>query len=82
MLERRTGYYWAVFAVLIVTLGLAWTAFVFLGASWWQLIVAGVLGVLFTQFAFLSHEAAHRQVFASNRWNDRAAQYAVTFLAG
>jgi fatty acid desaturase len=82
LLERRTGYYWAVFISLVVALGLAWTAFVLLGASWFQLVVAAVLGVLFTQFAFLSHEAAHRQVFASNRWNDRTAQYAGTFLAG
>jgi fatty acid desaturase len=82
LLERRTGYYWAVFISLVVALGLAWTAFVMLGASWFQLVVAAVLGVLFTQFAFLSHEAAHRQVFASNRWNDRTAQYAGTFLAG
>ncbi|WIE56335.1 acyl-CoA desaturase [Curtobacterium sp. MCBD17_003] len=82
LLERRTGYYWAVFGVLIVALGGAWAAFAFLGASWFQLIVAAALGVLFTQFAFLSHEAAHRQVFASHRWNDGTAQYAGTFLAG
>jgi fatty acid desaturase len=82
LLERRTGYYWAVFAVLIAVLTLAGGAFALLGASWFQLIVAGVLGVVFTQFAFLSHEAAHRQVFASHTWNDRAARYGGTFLAG
>ena len=36
-----------------------------LGDSWFQLLIAGALGVIFTQFAFLAHEAAHRQVFAS-----------------
>jgi fatty acid desaturase len=82
LLQRRIGYYRAVFAALAATLALAGVGFAVLGASWFQLIVAGVLGVLFTQFAFLSHEAAHRQVFASNTWNDRAARYGGTFLAG
>jgi len=44
--------------------------------------VAGALGVLFTQFAFLSHEAAHRQVFESQKWNDRAGRWLGTFLVG
>ncbi|MDN3478085.1 acyl-CoA desaturase [Curtobacterium sp. APC 4022] len=82
LLRRRTGFYWSLFGSLIGTLALAWVAFSFLGDSWFQLIVAGVLGVLFTQFAFLSHEAAHRQVFASQRWNDRAGRYVGTFLVG
>ncbi|KIP98126.1 fatty acid desaturase family protein, partial [Curtobacterium flaccumfaciens] len=56
--------------------------FAFLGDSWFQLIVAGALGVLFTQFAFLSHEAAHRQVFESQKWNDRAGRWLGTFLVG
>jgi fatty acid desaturase len=82
LLRRRTGYYWTLFSILITAVGGAWAAFAMLGDSWFQLIVAGVLGLLFTQFAFLSHEAAHRQVFVSNTWNDRTAQYAGTFLAG
>jgi fatty acid desaturase len=82
LLRRRTGFYWSLFGSLVGGLALAWVAFSFLGDSWFQLIVAGVLGVLFTQFAFLSHEAAHRQVFASQRWNDRAGRYVGTFLVG
>jgi len=33
-------------------------------------------------FAFLSHEAAHRQVFASQKWNDHAGRWLGTFLVG
>jgi fatty acid desaturase len=82
LLRRRTGYYWTVFGVLVAGLVAAGTAFSVLGDTWWQLLVAAGLGILFTQFAFLSHEAAHRQIFASHTWNDRAARYGGTFLAG
>ena len=44
--------------------------FVWIGDSWWQLVSAAVLAVLMTQIAFLGHDAAHRQIFKSGRWND------------
>ncbi|MCD2169594.1 acyl-CoA desaturase [Microbacterium sp. JC 701] len=68
----RTPVFYSVVAGAIV-LGLAGcvTAFILLGDSWFQLIVAAVLGILFTQVAFLAHEAAHRQIFASGPANDR-----------
>jgi len=56
--------------------------FVLLGDSWFQLIIAGVLGLIFTQFAFLAHEAAHRQVLESGPANDRAGRWIGTFLVG
>jgi fatty acid desaturase len=58
-----------------VTLGLyagGWVAFVLLGASWYQLVVAAVLGVAFTQVAYLGHDVGHRQVFSSRRVSDVA----------
>jgi fatty acid desaturase len=44
--------------------------FVLLGDTWWQLVTAAVLAVVFTQVAMLGHDAAHRQIFRSGRWND------------
>ena len=82
LLDRRTGWYRGLVGVLTAMLAATGGAFAVLGGSWWQLVVAGALGLLFTQFAFLSHEAAHRQVFASHDWNDRAARYVGTFLTG
>ncbi|WIE54819.1 acyl-CoA desaturase [Curtobacterium sp. MCBD17_003] len=82
LLGRRIGFYWALFGALIGSLGVVWAGFALLGHSWFQLIVAAALGVLFTQFAFLSHEAAHRQVFASHKWNDQAGRLLGTFLVG
>ncbi|KQO65291.1 fatty acid desaturase family protein [Curtobacterium sp. Leaf261] len=82
LLKRRTGFYWSVFAVLVATLAAAFVVFALLGDTWYQLIIAGVLGIVFTQFAFLSHEAAHRQIFASRKWNDHTGRYLGTFVAG
>ncbi len=70
LLERRRGNY----AIrILITLGLfaaGWWAFVAVGDSWYQTIVAAVLGVLFTQVAFLGHDGGHQQVFQSKRAND------------
>jgi fatty acid desaturase len=67
LLERRTRYYVATFALTWLVFGAAWTAFVLIGATWWQLVTAAVLGVLSTQLAFLGHDAGHRQVARTRR---------------
>ncbi|WP_328586918.1 fatty acid desaturase family protein [Tersicoccus phoenicis] len=74
LLDRRPGYYLTVFVILVLAWAGAWTGFAMLGASWFQLLIAAVIGILMTQFAFLAHEAAHSQVFASwtaNEWSAR-----------
>src|SRR5690606_22393452 len=53
-----------------------------LGDSWYQLILAGVLAVVFAQLAFLAHDAAHRQIFRSGRANEWAALILGTLLGG
>ncbi|HET9872087.1 MAG TPA: acyl-CoA desaturase [Propionibacteriaceae bacterium] len=70
LMRRRYGYYWTKLIGAAVLLA-AWTVgFVYVGDSWWQLGSAVVLSVLLTQTAFLGHDAAHRQIFASGKWND------------
>ncbi|WP_104089357.1 MULTISPECIES: acyl-CoA desaturase [unclassified Cryobacterium] len=82
LLGRRTGFYWMVFSILVVaTLGAA-AGFVLLGDTWYQLIIAGALGIIFTQFAFLAHEASHRAVFTSGRANDRAGRVLANLFVG
>ena len=69
LLERRPGYYLTKIAVTGALLAAAWTAFVVLGNSWWQLAVAVVLAFVFTQIGFIGHDAGHRQIFRSKRAN-------------
>jgi fatty acid desaturase len=70
LMRRRYGYYWAKLIGAVVVLATWVVAFVWIGDSWWQLVSGGVLAVLMTQIAFLGHDAAHRQIFRSGRWND------------
>ena len=60
LMRRRYGYYWAKLIGLPLLVLAILVAFVMIGDTWWQLITAAVLGVVFTQVAFLGHDAAHR----------------------
>jgi len=71
LLRRARWFYALVGLVLIAGLGGCVAGFVLLGESWFQLLIAAALGVLFTQTAFLAHEAAHRQILSSGPANDR-----------
>lgn len=82
LLKRRTGFYWMVFSILVVATAGAVTGSVFIGNSWFQLLIAAALGLIFTQFAFLAHEASHRQVFESGRANDRAGRVLANLFVG
>ncbi|MFP3464135.1 fatty acid desaturase family protein [Leifsonia sp. SIMBA_070] len=82
LLERRRGFYIAVFSLLVIGLAGAAAGFVLLGDSWFQLLIAAAFGLLFTQLAFVAHEASHRQVFASGPSNDRAGRFIATWLVG
>jgi fatty acid desaturase len=81
-MRRRYGYYWTKLVGAVVVL-VAWVlAFIWIGNSWWQLASAGVLSILVTQIAFLGHDAAHRQIFKSGRWNDWASLVVANLLVG
>jgi fatty acid desaturase len=82
LLRRRTGFYYMMFAIVTTALGGAITGFVLLGDSWFQLLIAGALGIIFTQYAFLAHEASHRQVFESGKANDIAGRTLANLFVG
>lgn len=70
LLRRRYGYYWTRLIAIPFVFAIFLTIFIWIGDSWWQVISAAVLAVLFTQIAFLGHDAAHRQIFRSGKWNE------------
>ncbi|MCU1572138.1 MAG: delta fatty acid desaturase [Micrococcaceae bacterium] len=82
LLERRQGFYITLFIGLMFAWCACWAAFVLLGVTWYQLLVAAGMGAVMTQFGFLAHEAAHRQIFASKRMNEWASRLVGTGLVG
>ncbi len=73
LLDRRYTYYAVRAAVLALALAGVIVGVVFLGDSWAQVALAVALAIVVTQVVFLSHDAAHRQIFKSNRANETAA---------
>jgi fatty acid desaturase len=69
LLDLRPAYYAVKIAVNTLLVVAGWTAFVLLGDSWWQLVTAAYLALVFTQTGFLGHDAGHRQIFRSRRAN-------------
>jgi fatty acid desaturase len=82
LMRRRYGYYWTKLILLPAALVGAGVVFVLVGDTWWQLLTAAVFAVLFTQIAFLGHDAAHRQIFVSGRWNDWTSLIIADLLVG
>ncbi|MHA7283967.1 fatty acid desaturase family protein [Arthrobacter sp. TMS2-4] len=82
LLARRRRFYVSVFAALALALGAAWTGFALLGDSWFQLLVAAVLGIVLTQVAFLAHEASHRQIFTTRGANDWSGRVLAAGVVG
>src|SRR5438309_245385 len=70
LLRRRHGYYALRIAVNVMLLAAGAVVFVLLGESWWQLLTAVFFAVVLTQFAFIGHDAGHRQIFGSRGAND------------
>ena len=67
LLRRRPVYYSLKIGLNLVLLAAGWTAFAVLGQSWWQMLVAVFLAVMFTQTGFIGHDAGHRQISGSKR---------------
>lgn len=82
LLDRRPTYYRVRIALTLGAFAAGWTAFVLVGASWWQLAVAAFLALTFTQVGFLGHDAGHRQVFGSRRANDLLGLTCANLLIG
>ncbi|MQA82114.1 MAG: acyl-CoA desaturase [Streptosporangiales bacterium] len=82
LLKRRYGYYWTKMSLTVLALAGVGVGVVLLGDSWFQLLLAGVLAIVFAQLAFIGHDAAHRQIFASWRGNEWAGLIQGTLLGG
>ena len=82
LLGRRYGWYWSRMIATKPAFVVIWVAFFVIGDAWLQVYVAAVLAVAVPQFGFLGYDAAHRQIFASARWNEWGARVMSAVFAG
>jgi fatty acid desaturase len=82
LLKRCYGFYWTMIIGMVLATAVIGVGILRLGNSWYQLVLAGLLGAVLAQFGFLGHEAAHRQIFKSGRWNEWAARVISGLLTG
>jgi fatty acid desaturase len=82
LLNRRPVAYTIQIAATLLFFAATCVAIAFIGDSWYQTITAAVLGVAFTQVAFLGHDGGHQQVFDSRRANDVFGQVTGNLLVG
>ena len=68
-MDRRPWYYGMKIGLTGAALVAGWIALFVVGDSWATLWVAALLGVLFTQMAFVGHDAGHQQIFSSHHAN-------------
>ncbi|MFG2148817.1 fatty acid desaturase family protein [Streptomyces sp. NPDC048696] len=67
LLERRTGWYAAGIAVNLLALAATVTAMALTGDTWWTLLYAVPLAVLWARTAFFGHDAGHAQITRGRR---------------
>jgi fatty acid desaturase len=82
LLHRRRGYYAVKIGANLLLLFGGWAVFFLLGRSWWQMLVAVFLGVMFTQTGFIGHDAGHRQISGSKRADDLIGRIHGNLLIG
>lgn len=82
LMRRRYGWYIGRGILLLALFAAGFTALFTLGSGPIQLLVAAVFGILFTQVAFLGHDAAHRQVFVSSKRNEALARILSNVVVG
>jgi fatty acid desaturase len=82
LLERRPAYYTVKLGTTAAMLVAGIAAFVLLGDTWWQLVVAAYLAVVFAQIGFVGHDAGHRQIFRRRRANKLIGVVCANLLIG
>jgi fatty acid desaturase len=74
LLDRSPAAYLPRLLTVGAMLAAGLIAMVWLGQSWWQLMVGAYFALVFAQVAFLGHDAGHQQIFRSRRWNDQVGR--------
>lgn len=67
LMDRRHGYYFRVVAVNLLLFAATWAAVLWLGNTWWQVLLAVPVALFSARATFVGHDAGHRQIGAGHR---------------
>ena len=70
LLDRQYGYYAISILAALAALVLGVAVIILADQLWVRLITAAFMAAVFMQFNFIGHDAGHRQIFRSARYND------------
>jgi fatty acid desaturase len=82
LLQRHPGRYLVRVGLIVASLAGGWVALFKVGNTWNSLPVAAFLAVVFTQLAFVGHDAGHQQIFGSRRANNAIGLVVANALTG
>lgn len=88
LLTKNPSFYVKRFIFFSIVALTFWTSIALMASTgnYWLLFVIVPLvvlqGVIVAQFGFIAHEAAHRQIFHNNKWNDTAGLIVANLFAG
>ncbi len=82
LLDKRPAYYAVKITLTVAAYFAGWVAVVLVGNSWMTLLCAAGLAVVFTQVAFIGHDAGHNQISSSRRFNQLIGLLSGNLLTG
>ena len=90
LLNKKPSFYVIRLGIISAIAGALWVGAGFAGVltaghGAWIIVgfaIAGLLGILSAQYGFIAHEAAHRQIFRSNKANDWTGLVLANLFAG
>lgn len=82
LLARSYGYYWSKLIGLPLALAAIVAVSFAIGDTWWQMGLAVAFALVMAQVGYLGHDAAHRQIFASGKWNKWVSLIVLNLFAG
>jgi fatty acid desaturase len=90
LLKKKPSFYVIRLVIISVIASGLWVLAGFFGfqqeqSNLWVIggfVMASLLGVMSAQYGFIAHEAAHRQIFRNNKWNDALGLVLANLFAG
>jgi len=82
LLQRRRGHYSGSIAVNLALLAAVWLAVVWVGNTWWSLLLTVPASIFTIRTTFFGHDACHQQIARTRRVNHAIGLFLGNLLIG